>query len=124
MLGGAPGALGLTYAARTVSSLPTFLGVQVDQHVVLANATVWSPYARLSWVHEFMPTRDIAATFITVPNAAFTVEGARAARDAARIDLGSRLAVTANTALFANFDGEFSDRSRMYAGRAGLRISW
>src|SRR5258708_6847629 len=58
---GAPGVLGLTYASKAISSLPTFLGVQVDARAPFANGMVWSPYVRVSWVHEFKPTRDIAA---------------------------------------------------------------
>jgi outer membrane autotransporter protein len=123
-LAGAPGVLGLTYASQTVSSLPTFLGAQLDTRVVLANGTVWSPYARLSWVHEFEPTRDVTASFITLPITGFTVFGPGATRDAARIDLGSKLVIGRNTALFASFDGEFSDRSQMYAGKGGLKVAW
>ncbi|HXW27338.1 MAG TPA: autotransporter domain-containing protein [Xanthobacteraceae bacterium] len=123
-LAGTPGVNGLTYSAQTVSSLPTFLGAQFDTRVVLANGTVWSPYARVSWVHEFDPTRDINASFITLPVTNFTVFGPSGARDAARIDLGSKLAIGRNIALFASFDGEFSDRSQMYAGRGGLEVTW
>jgi outer membrane autotransporter protein len=123
-LAGAPGVNGLTYSSQTVSSLPTFLGAQFDTRVVLANGAVWSPYARLSWVHEFEPNRDINAGFITLPVTNFTVFGPSAARDAARIDFGSKLTVGRNTALFASFDGEFSDRSQMYAGRGGLKVTW
>jgi outer membrane autotransporter protein len=57
---GAPGVLGLTYASRAVSSLPTFLGVQLDARLTLANGMTWTPYARASWVHEFEPTRGRA----------------------------------------------------------------
>ena len=123
-LGVTPGVLGLTYASRAVSSLPTFLGVQLDTRVTLANGMMWSPYARVSWVHEFEPTREISASFITLPGASFTVDGPRAARDAGRIDVGSKLAVTRNAWLFGSFDGEFSDRSQMYAGKGGLKVTW
>ena len=85
---------------------------------------LWQPYARLSWVHEFSPTRDVSASFIALPGSSFTVDGPRAASDAARIDLGSRLALNARTSLFASFDGEFSDRSQSYAGKGGLKVNW
>jgi outer membrane autotransporter protein len=123
-LAGAPGVNGLTYSSQTVSSLPTFLGAQFDTRVMLANGMVWSPYARVSWVHELEPTRDINASFITLPVTNFTVFGPSATRDAARVDLGSKLAIGRNTALFASFDGEFSDRSQMYAGKGGFKLVW
>ena len=78
----------------------------------------------MSWVHEFEPTRDITATFLTVTNSTFTVDGPRAAREAARIDIGSKLAITRTVSLFGTFDGEFSDRSQFYSGNGGLRVVW
>ena len=58
-LGGAPGILGLSYGSNTVTSLPLLIGAQIDARHVLANGQTLSPYARLSWVHEFKPERSI-----------------------------------------------------------------
>lgn len=121
---GAAGGLGLTVPSRTVSSLPTFAGVQIDDRVTLANGMIWTPYARVAWVHEFDPSRDVTASLIALPGAAFTVEGPRAARDAGRVNAGSKLAVNRTISLFDSFDGELSARSRMYAGKAGVQIDW
>jgi outer membrane autotransporter protein len=118
------GALGLSYASRTASSLPTFLGVQVDGRLTLPYEMTMSPYARLSWVHELSPTRQIAPSFIALPGTSFTVDGPRAARDAARIEVGSRLAVNRNVKAFVSFDGEFSHRSQAYAGKGGFSGAW
>src|SRR5262249_18770173 len=79
---GAPGPLGLAFGATRTSSLPTFLGAQVDTRFALPKGMVLAPYTRLSWVHEFYPTRDVTPAFIALPGAAFTVDGPRAARDA------------------------------------------
>jgi uncharacterized protein with beta-barrel porin domain len=75
-------------------------------------------------VHEFNPNRAIDAAFLALPGAGLTVDGPRAARDAARIDAGAKLAFAPNAWLFASFDGEFSSRSQSYAGRGGLKIAW
>jgi subtilase-type serine protease len=107
-----------------VSSLPTFLGAQFDARFAFANGLVLSPYARLSWVHEFHPNRAIDASFIALPGAAFTVDGPRAASDAMHVDAGAKLAMGPNAWLFASFDGEFSNRSQSYAGKGGVRIAW
>jgi outer membrane autotransporter protein len=123
-LGGAPGILGLTYGSKTISSLPAFLGAQFDAEIALPNGMAWAPYVRLAWVHEFEPTRDITASFLSVPTASFTVDGASAASDALRVSLGSKLNMSANTALFVSLDGEFSDRGTMYGGKGGLKVSW
>jgi outer membrane autotransporter protein len=121
--GGGSGVLGLSYASHTTTSLPTFLGAQLDTRYVYGEE-VLSPFARLSWVHEFNPVRQIDAAFITLPTPEFTVDGARAARDALRIDTGATLALNGAAALFANFTGEWSDRSSLIAATAGAKIMW
>jgi autotransporter-associated beta strand protein len=121
---GAAGPLGLSYGSISVSSLPTFVGAQFDTRFAFSNGMALSPYARLSWVHEFFPTRSINPTFIALPGAAFTVDGPRASSDAARIDAGAKLAIGPNAWLFASFDGEFSGRGQSYAGKGGVRVAW
>jgi uncharacterized protein with beta-barrel porin domain len=123
-LAGAPGVLGLAYQPVTTTSLPTFLGVQFDTAVPLPNGMTWSPFARTSWVHEFDPARNITASLIALNNPAFTVDGARAASDSAKLDLGSQLAITRNVSLIASFNGEFSGREQIYSGMGALRVSW
>jgi outer membrane autotransporter protein len=121
---GAPGTLGLSYQSNTVTSLPVFLGAQLDTRYVLANGRTLSPFARLSWVHEFKPERSIQASFISIPGAAFTVDGARAGADALRLETGGTLSLGRSAALFVNLTGEFSSRSQGVAGLGGARMSW
>lgn len=122
--GAGPGALGLSYAARNVSSLPLFLGTKFDSGFDLGNGMMWMPFATVAWVHEFSPARDVTATLVSMPIAAFTVEGARAASDAGRIELGSRLVLNRWSELSARFSGEVSNVGQSYAGTGSLRISW
>jgi outer membrane autotransporter protein len=121
---GAPGILGLTFQPRTITSLPTFLGAQVDTRIALPYGATWVPFVRASWVHEFMPDRNIAAAMGLLPTGTFIVDGPRAASDAARIEAGSNLYVTRNIALFGNFIGEYSNRTSSNAGNGGLRVTW
>lgn len=123
--GNVPGQFGLTYQPVSVWSLPTFLGAQLDTRIGFANGVVWSPYLRAAWVHEFNTTRQVSAFVSSFPASPFTVDGARAARDSAKVDLGSRLLLTANIAAIANFTGEFAGRGQqMYAGTGTLRVNW
>jgi outer membrane autotransporter protein len=122
-VGGAPGVLGLSFAPRTTTSLPTFLGVQADTRLVLRNGAVVTPYARASWVHEFEPSRQITATFVSLPAGAFTVDGARPASDSGRLDAGSKVQLDATRSLFANISGEWSGISQSYSATAGLKVS-
>ena len=63
---GNAGILGLTYQAQTIGSLPTTLGVQFDRTIKSADGTVWAPFLRLGWQHEFMTTREVNAA-LTAP---------------------------------------------------------
>lgn len=121
---GTTGILGLSYASHTTRSLPTFLGAQFDARFALGAGLIVTPSARLSWVHEFKPDRQVEASLVTLGTGSFTVDGARAARDALRTDIGVSLTLTQNAALFASFNGEFSNTSTMVAGTAGARIAW
>ena len=116
--------LGLDVASHTATSLPTFVGAQIDGRYLTAEGATFAPYSRVSWVHEFEPDRRVTAAFITIPGAGFTVDGARAARDAARLDAGARLTFRSGPALFANFAGEWSDRTQSYAATGGFRAAW
>lgn len=118
-----PALFPLTFAATTTTSFPTFLGAQFDTRIALGGQTL-SPYLRASWVHEFSPNRSVQAAFLTLPGAAFTVAGPRAARDAARVEAGARWTIGARALLFASLTGEFSDRSQGYTANGGLRLTW
>src|SRR5262249_6742775 len=120
---GGPSVIGLSYASRVVNSVPLFVGTQFDSKFEVASMpAAW--WLRAAWVHEFEPDRTINPTFLAAPGYDFIIHGATAARDAARLDAGLKLAVRRNAALFATFNGEFSDKGNSYAGTGGLRISW
>jgi len=121
---GAPGILGLDFQPQQVSSLPTFLGAQIDTQVDFAGGASWRPYLRASWVHEFEARRDVTAALLLFPGNAFTVDGASAASDAVRIEGGGDFRLTHTASLFASFGGEYSGRSGSLAGTGGLRVVW
>jgi autotransporter-associated beta strand protein len=120
---GAPGVFALNYQAQSTGSLPTFLGVQLDATTELG-ARPLTGWIRASWVHEFMTSRSVTAGFTVLPGSTFTVDGARAASDAARFDFGVKYAVGSQASLFANGNVELSDRGQSLAGTVGLRIVW
>lgn len=122
--GAAPGALGLNYAAQSVTSLPLSLGVKFDGRTDVGNGMAWTPFVHAAWVHEFEPSRTITASLVTLPVPAFTVAGASAASDAARLDLGSRLVINHWWELSGRVTGEFSSLGQSYSGMGSLRASW
>jgi subtilase-type serine protease len=120
---GGPGVFNLTYQARSTFSLPLFVGAQVDGRTEVGGRPL-SAWVRAAWVHEFLTDRSVAAGFNVLPGTNFTVDGARAASDAARIDVGLRYAVGSQTSLIANGTAELSGRGQSLAATVGLRFVW
>jgi outer membrane autotransporter protein len=120
---GGSGILGLNVAAKTVTSVPAFLGVQFDRHLATHDGAIFAPYARAAWVHEFEPDRQVTPSFVTLSAAAFTVDGARPASDLARVDGGATYTLRTGEAMFANLTGEWSGRTQAYAATAGFRLT-
>lgn len=124
-LSGTPGMLGLTYAARSRTSLPTSVGAQVDTRVQFNDEVSWSPFARFAWVHEFMRDRAVTATLSALaPVAAFTAQGAQAAGDSLKADVGSQLAVGRGISVFSTLTTELSAHNTSLSGSGGIKITW
>ncbi|WP_127078970.1 autotransporter domain-containing protein [Rhodomicrobium lacus] len=121
--------VGSNLAALRVSSVDidsdkAFLGIQIDTKTTLNESWVLTPYARVSWEHEFNADRYNKASFIALPGSTFRIDGASAAEDVARVNAGFKLDISKDVAVFAAFDGEFSERGESYAGTGGVRIRW
>jgi len=120
---GGPGVFGLNFQPQTTTSLPMFLGAQLNAQTEI-KARPLNAWVRAAWVHEFLTERSVTTGFAVLPGSTFTVDGARAASDAGRVELGLRYAVGTQTSLYANGTAEFSNRGQAIAGTAGLRIVW
>ena len=120
---GAPGVFALSYQAQSTTSLPSFLGAQIDGRTKIDSHAA-SAWLRLAWVHEFMTARPVTAGFVGLAGSQFTVDGATTASDAARLDFGGRYALNAKMALFANATAELSNRGQSVGGTVGLKWTW
>ena len=120
---GTPGVFALSYQAQSTTSLPLFLGAQIDGRTEI-NSRAASAWLRLAWVHEFMTGRPVTAGFTGLPGSQFTVDGATAASDAVRLDFGGRYALDTQISLFANGTAELSNRGQSVGGTVGLKWVW
>jgi outer membrane autotransporter protein len=118
------GILGLSVPAASHVSAPAFVGARFEKALVLSNGWVFTPTASLAYIHEFSPVRDLFAGLTFLPASTFVVDGARPASNAAQVKAGAKLALNAWTAVYANFEGEFSNKSQTYAGKGGVKVSW
>jgi outer membrane autotransporter protein len=92
--------------------------------MVLGNGLSFTPIIQAAYVHEFAPQRTQFGTLASLPGSTFLVNGARPDSNAAQVKVGGELALGPNSALFANFDGEFAGHDQFYGGKGGLRYTW
>ncbi|WP_315731463.1 MULTISPECIES: autotransporter domain-containing protein [unclassified Bradyrhizobium] len=113
----------LAYGAKLVTDTRSELGFRTDQSLAVPNG-VLSLRGRLAWARDFNPDRSFAATFQSLPGASFAVHGASQAPDSALTTAGAEMSWANGWSAAATFDGEFSDVTRSYAGKAVVRYVW
>jgi uncharacterized protein with beta-barrel porin domain len=122
--GGAPSVIGLQFPERSVASVVSQFGAQLDAKVGLGDLGQLAPFARLSWRHEFEPQRTLAPSFIAAPGFDFLVDGPRALTDAADFRAGLSLQLLPNLGAFVSTEDVFANRSLVYSASIGVRASW
>lgn len=113
----------LNYSSKNATDTRTEVGVHTDKSMALAN-TVLTLRSQLAWVHDYNPDRTAVATFQTLPGFNFVVNGAAQASDGARVAFGADLKWLNGWSASAAFEGEFSNVSQSYAGKAAVRYAW
>jgi len=113
----------LAYNAKSVTDTRSELGLRADKSFALTSV-VLTLRGRAAWVHDFTPSRSIAATFQTLPGASFVVNGAAQASDAALTTVAAEVKWTNGWSAAATFEGEFSNVTRSYAGKGTARYAW
>ncbi|MDR3462171.1 MAG: autotransporter domain-containing protein [Beijerinckiaceae bacterium] len=118
------GRFALNVSGQSQASLPSFLGARYQGGMRLADGLLFSPTIQMAYVHEFAPERSQIATFAALPGSTFLVDGSRPGRDAAQVKAGGELALSSRSALFVDFDGEFSGQAQAYSGKGGFKYVW
>lgn len=118
-----PGLLALNVQGQSAADVPAFIGARF-QRVVGIGDVVLTPTLQVAYLHEFAPYRSQSGSLVNLPGSIFLVDGARPSYNAAQVKAGAALAIGPHSALFANFDGEFSGVDQLYAGKGGFRYVW
>jgi uncharacterized protein with beta-barrel porin domain len=120
---GAPSVIGLAFASRNVSSVPAYLGVQLDSKQSFANGGSLYGWIRTAWVHEFLPHRTINPAFISAPGFGFVIEGAEAPTDLARISAGGKVGFNDSVSVSLDVRADLY-RTPSYSGWTGVHVAW
>jgi autotransporter-associated beta strand protein len=113
----------LAYGARNVTDTRSEVGFRTEKYVAVSNGIV-GLRARVAWAHDFNTDRSVAATFQALPGASFVVSGARQAADAALTTASAEMNWMNGWSVAATFEGEFSNVTRSYAGKGGVKYQW
>jgi outer membrane autotransporter protein len=113
----------LAYGAKSVTASRSELGLRSDKSFAMPDG-VFTLRGRAAWAHDYNADRNIAATFQTLPGAAFVVNGARPASDAALTTASAEWKWLNGFSLAGTFEGEFSSVTRSYAGKGIARYQW
>jgi autotransporter-associated beta strand protein len=111
---------GVAVGGQSQTSLRSELGAQVDGTVRLGSVPVQG-YLRASWAHYMTRDASMAVGFASLPNAGFTVRGARPDANAALLSGGVEMPIAAGLTLGARVDSAFSGNVTQVAGTARLR---
>ncbi|TDT89601.1 outer membrane autotransporter protein [Azorhizobium sp. AG788] len=121
---GTVGNLSLQVNGQSTQSAPLFLGARFDAAMPMDGGRALRADATLAYVHDFYSDRSLTNSFVALPGSSFLVQGVSPSADAVQTKVGLEFGVTANTAVFANFNGLFSDNSTSYAGSGGLKMQF
>ena len=116
-------AFALNYAARNVTTSRSELGARADKSFAMQDG-ILTLRGRAAWAHNFNTDRGITPVFQTLPGAAFVVNGAAQAHDAALTTASAEMNWLNGWSAAVTFEGEFSHVTRSYAGKGIARYTW
>lgn len=112
--------LGLNVQSRQTYALPLSMGVQLDSSHAINQSWTLHPLIRISWIHEFNPSRQINASLQLLPQQSFTVTGASVPINTGRILLGVTASHRSGLTGYVSVDASLSDNSQVFGAWAGL----
>ena len=115
---------GLGYRSTSIDAVPANLGLQLDGVWHLPNGATLAPFARIAWMHDFSPGRNVPRNFAELPNATFDSSTLPVIRNAAQMHLGMRYRLGAHVSLATTFSGQLASGLSEYGGLAELRFDW
>jgi uncharacterized protein with beta-barrel porin domain len=113
----------LSYGSKSSTFARSELGFRSEKSFSMGEGT-FSLRGRAAWAHGANTDRNVTASFQTLPGSSFVVNGAAQAADAALVTGSAERKWPNGWSTVASFEGEFSNVTRSYAGKAAARYAW
>jgi uncharacterized protein with beta-barrel porin domain len=113
----------LSFGSQSVTDPRSELGVRTDKSYALTDS-ILTLRTRFAWAHDYDPNRAVGATFQSLPGASFVVNGAAMASDSALTTASAEMKWRNGWSTAATFEGEFSNVTSSYGGKAVVRYAW
>lgn len=113
----------LAYDKRWETQTRSELGARFDRAIFVQDGRL-TLHGRTAWAHNYSETNIASATFLSLPGASFTVNGARPDADSLLMSAGAEFSWRNGFALAGTFEGEFASNTESYAGKGTLRYRW
>jgi uncharacterized protein YhjY with autotransporter beta-barrel domain len=116
--------LALNYDERSDTSTRGELGARFDMLFSPEGAQGLAVRTRVAWAHDQSTNPDVTAGFQTLAEHNFSVGGTAPVANLLLLSAGVELRLSNRVSIGANFDGEFSGRSRTYSATGVVRYDW
>jgi uncharacterized protein with beta-barrel porin domain len=116
-------AFALGYASKNVIASRSELGLRVDKSFAMQDG-ILTLRGRAAWARDYNTNRNVTASFLTLSDASFVVNGAAPANDAALVTASAEMKWLSGFSLSATFEGGFSNVTQSYAGKGAVRYQW
>ena len=113
----------LAYGSKSVTTSRSELGLRTDKSFAVQDG-IFTLRGRAAWAHDFNTDRAVGATFQTLPDASFVVNGAAKSHDSALVTASAEMKWLNGWSAATTFEGEFSGVTTSYAGKGVVRYSW
>lgn len=117
-------AFALSYASQSAADTRIELGAWADKTFAYPDGDALKLFGRAAWVHQWETNPALQATFVGLPTASFTVNGARQAPDQALVAAGAEWRFAKNWTALVKFEGEFGNGTQIYAATGRISYSW
>ncbi|MCP3469532.1 autotransporter domain-containing protein [Bradyrhizobium sp. CCGUVB1N3] len=113
----------LAYGGKDVTASRSELGLRSDRSYSSGD-TIVTLRGRTAWAHNFDVARTATATFETLPQSGFVVNGASQAHDSALLTGAAEIAWRNGFSLGGSIDSELATTRRSVVGKAVARYVW